>query len=499
MPRNLLLLVSALIGMVLSINAWAQYTVESVPNPKDGGEAHYVSNPNGILRSDTVAQLDAISAAIEQNNGSEFAIVVVDTYQGDSDFTFALDLFNHWGIGKQGANNGLLLFLAMDRHEYRFITGYGVEGIFPDALLKRIGETYLVPYMRVGNTDMAVLATAKVVESVFLSPDHKLELSGLQAYEPTFWNRHAETIEKIGFVVILFAIAFIWITLARKRVLKRFNIKGSQYRGRPFWYAYFGFLFLLFVSLFIFLIFDILEQAYQFRNLPYFVAALGSLILFFHYYESAALLDRSTQDKKTALDMRVSLVILCFLPLLLSPLSYFAYIGFVKKIRLARLRGIPPDTTGHWSRLNRDALKLKELKARLTTLQRQEEKLGSKSYEIWRNTETGAIHLSSFVGRRAKAFSVCPECRGQTLRKPEIKVVKRPTYLATGKGERIQSCAFCDYKTSLGMITLAMLRRSHSSGGGSSGGSSSSGGGSSSSSGSFGGGSSGGGGAGGRW
>src|SRR5690606_36784999 len=120
-------------------------------------------------------------ANIEKQNSSEFALVAVNDYQGSSDFSFALDLFTHWGIGKRGSDNGLLLFLAMDRREYRFISGYGVEGIFPDALLKQIGESYLVPYMKAGNTDMAVLAAARAVESVFLSPSHELELAGLRA------------------------------------------------------------------------------------------------------------------------------------------------------------------------------------------------------------------------------------------------------------------------------------------------------------------------------
>lgn len=493
MSRKLLLLVFTLIGLVLSINAWAQYTVESVPNPKDDGQAHYVSNPNGILRSDTVAQLDAISAAIEQNNGSEFAIVVVDTYQGISDFTFALDLFNHWGIGKQGANNGLLLFLAMDHREYRFITGYGIEGIFPDALLKRIGETYLVPYMRAGNTDMAVLATAKVIESVFLSPEHKLELSGLKAYEPTFWNKYADTLEKIGFVIVLYIVAYLWITLARNRVLKKFSIKGARYKEKPFFYSVVSYLFLLFATLFIFLAFGVLERVYQFKNLPYFVAAFGSLMVLFHYYGNASRIQLSTEDKKNGLDRRLSFTHLCLIPLLLSPLAYFAYFKFASNKQIARSRGTPPDASGKWSRLDRDTIDLKALKTYLSPVQRREEKLESKSYEIWHNTETGATHLSSFAGNKATSFTVCPKCHGQVLKEPETKVIKRPTYSTAGKGERIQSCAFCTYNISLGMVAIPVLRKASSSGG------SSGGGGSSSSGGSFGGGSSGGGGAGGRW
>lgn len=494
MLRRLILLSVTVLGLFLGLSAHARYAVETVPNPKANGAGYYVSDPDGNLQGNTVAELNAISATIEQQNGSEFAIVVVNDYRGGSDFQFALDLFNHWGIGKQGANNGLLLFLAMDRHEYRFISGYGVEGIFPDALLKEIGESYLVPYLQAGNTDMAVLSAAKAVESVFLSPEHELELAGLKAYEPTFWNRHAAALEQSGWVIALFAVAGLWMSFARKRVLKRFTITGAKYQGHPFWLAFFTYLFLLFVSLFFFVFTETVEQVYRIKNLPYFVAVFCSLMLGFHYHACSVLLERSTKDRKTALEMRTSFTRWNLASLLLVPFAYLAYVGVVRNGKMARLRATPPDTAGNWTRLSRDSITPKELKNYLTAQQQREEKIEARSYEIWVDRKTGAKQLSSFAGPQAKSFSICPQCQGQTLRAPTIKVLKPATYSAEGKGERVQVCAFCDHKISLGLVALAMLTKSDSSSGGGSGG-----GGSSSSGSSFGGGSSGGGGAGGRW
>lgn len=498
MLRKFALLVLTYVGIVFSVTAQAQYSIDTLPNPKTQGQGYYTSNPDGVLSSGAVAQLNDISRTIEQQHGSEFAIAVVKDYEGSSDFQFALDLFNHWGIGKAGADNGLLLFLAMDRHEYRFITGYGLEGIFPDILLKRIGETYLVSHLQAGNPDMAVLAAAKAIETVFLSPDHQLELNGLKAYAPTFWNRHADTLNSAGFVIVLFAIAMLWMSFARKRVLKKTSIKGAAYKGHPFWYAAFTYLILSFISLFVFLITETIEQIYQFKNLPFFLAVFCSLMLCFHYHACATLLDRSTKDEKTSLDMRVSFTRWGLLPLLLAPLAYLAYRNVFKNSRLARLRATPPDTTGDWSRVNRDTLKRKDLMTYLKGEQRKEEELESRSYEIWVNKKTGATQLSSFAGAQAGDYGICPKCHGQTLKDPEIKTIKRSTYSKEGTGERIQRCAYCDYAKSLGMVALAKLSDSDS-GSGSSSGSSGGGGSSSSSGGSFGGGSSGGGGAGGRW
>ena len=495
MHKKPVLLAAALLGLFWWLNAYAQHSVQSIPNPKSLGSDHYVSDPDGNLSGNTRAQLNAIGARIEHANGSEFAVVVVNDYQGDSDFNFALDLFTHWGIGKRGSDNGLLLFLAMDRREYRYISGYGVEGIFPDALLKQIGETYLVPYLKAGDTDMAVLATAKAIESVFLSPAHELELAGLRAYQPTFWNRHATALEQTLYVLAAYAIAFGWMSLARTRVLKKYAVKRAKYKQHSFWYALFFFILSLFLSLFVLVFLEAVERVYQFKNLPGFAAVFGALLLLFHYYGCREFLKKRTQDRKTSLDMQVSFARLGLVPLLLSPLAYKAYYDLARNSRNARLRDIPPATGGKWSRVHRDALKRADLKKYLTELQMQEEKIDARSYEIWRDQETGKTRIIDFPGDKIARYKVCPKCHGLTLQKPEIKVRKRATSTHTGTGERMQECAFCDYAISLGMVALARLGSgSSSSSGGSSGGGSSG-----SSGGSFGGGSSGGGGAGGKW
>lgn len=494
MPKTLTAVFTGFIALLWCLGAHAQYTVESLPNPKSRGQDHFVSDPDANLSAGTVAELDALAARIEAETGSEFAVAVVNDYAGDSDFRFALDLFTHWGIGKRGADNGLLLFLAMERREYRFVTGYGVEGIFPDALLKRIGETYLVPYLQAGNTDMAVLAAAKAVESVLLSPDHALELANLTAYQPTFWNRHAGSLTQTLWVLGAFGLAFVWISRARERVVARHGVQRTHYGSHPFWFALVTYGFLLFLLTFVFLFTDSLDRFYQIRHLPGFAAGFGMLLLLYHYHMSRHYLGERTLDAKTRLDMQVAFARLAAIPLLLSPLAWRGYYVWARQSREARARQTPPTRPGQWTRLNRDALAQKAALAYLTPEQACEERIGARAYEIWQDAGTGSTQIVAFPGAKARQFSACPECHAEALGKPEVKVRQAATRSREGSGERLQYCRFCDYKLSLGMVVLAKL--SDGSGAGGSGGA---GGGGSSSGGSFGGGSSGGGGAGGRW
>ena len=82
--------------------------VADVFNPKAKGENSYVSDVNGLLSSATLAELNAICVAIEQEVGAEVAVVIVPGIEGDDEYGFAYKLFNTWRIGKEGKNNGLL-------------------------------------------------------------------------------------------------------------------------------------------------------------------------------------------------------------------------------------------------------------------------------------------------------------------------------------------------------------------------------------------------------
>ena len=445
MPKTLTSFLTGLLALLWCLGAHAQYTATSLPNPKAQGQERFVSDPDAHLSAGTVAQLNALSARIEAETGAEFAVAVVDDYVGDSDFRFALDLFTHWGIGKAGSDNGLLLFLAMERREYRFITGYGVEGILPDALLRRIGETYLVPYLRDGNVDMAVLAAAKAVESVFLSPDHALELQHLAAYQPTYWNRHAAPLERTLWVLGVFALAFVWISRARERVVARYGVERTHYGSHPFWFAVVSYIVLLFALTFLLMFLDAIDSVFRIVNLPVFAAGFGVLLLLYHHHMSSHYLSERTRDVKTSLDMRVAFSRLTAIPLLLAPLAWRAYYLLVTNSREARARETAPTRAGQWTRLHRDRITQKAAQGHLSPEQVCEERIGARSYEIWHDAGTGSSDVVAFPGAKARQFGACPECHAQALGKPEVKVRQAATRSREGAGERLQYCRFCDY------------------------------------------------------
>lgn len=194
---------------------WAvEYTVEQVPNVHLNDGRRFVTNPDGILSAETVSRLDQMLLSLQETNTSEVAVVALQSI-GNSDIDlFATDLFTQWGIGKQN-DNGLLVLLVLDQRKITFRTGYGIEGVLPDAICKRIQSRYIIPQFKEGNYDRGILDGMNAIVQILTTPEAVSELTALPAERSaTDWNRIFNIYITISLVVshaLLFYM--IWITI----------------------------------------------------------------------------------------------------------------------------------------------------------------------------------------------------------------------------------------------------------------------------------------------
>lgn len=103
-----------------------------------------------MLDPDEEAQLNSDITSLEQGTTIEIVIVTVGSLQGVSIEEYAVNLFEKWGVGKKGKDNGLLILVAKNEREYRTEVGYGLEGIITDAESSRIGHSILEPNFKNG-------------------------------------------------------------------------------------------------------------------------------------------------------------------------------------------------------------------------------------------------------------------------------------------------------------------------------------------------------------
>ena len=103
-----------------------------------------------VMQPQEADALEQKLVAYDDSTSSQIAVVTVPTI-GDNDlFDYAQKLYQAWGIGRKGKDNGVLILVAVKEHQVRIHTGYGLEGAIPDALTKRIGDNTFAPAFKQG-------------------------------------------------------------------------------------------------------------------------------------------------------------------------------------------------------------------------------------------------------------------------------------------------------------------------------------------------------------
>ncbi len=170
--------------ILLATNGWGQkslptsptnheWTVEELPMPHLQDSMRYTVNPDNILSQSDVDSLDAISRELRQRYGVEMICVVVSRVAGGEVYEWGDSLFNKYGFGKKGTDNGLLIVVSTLDREWRIFPGKGMEGVLPDAVCNRIGNRLMVPDMKNGEWGSAMRKAANAVNGVITAdPDY---------------------------------------------------------------------------------------------------------------------------------------------------------------------------------------------------------------------------------------------------------------------------------------------------------------------------------------
>ena len=137
-----LVLLLVLFWLLPAVEASAQ-NLPPRPNPP-----RLVNDLAHLMQPTEVEALEQKLVAYNDSTSSQITVVTVPSLDGDEIADYAQKLYESWGIGRKGKNNGILLLVAQQEHAARIQTGYGLEGAVPDALAKRIITNVLVPAFR---------------------------------------------------------------------------------------------------------------------------------------------------------------------------------------------------------------------------------------------------------------------------------------------------------------------------------------------------------------
>lgn len=160
--------------MLFGVNARADvYNPNTLPVDLEAITYSRVINPDGILTQETANAIDTLLLHLQESTGVQALIIAITNIEDDDPFEFTLEVFNKYGVGNKD-NTGFALTLATGDRSYWLLTGQGLEGNLPDAICKRIGNRVMVPRLKEGNWNAAILNTVATIKE-YLEGDEELK------------------------------------------------------------------------------------------------------------------------------------------------------------------------------------------------------------------------------------------------------------------------------------------------------------------------------------
>lgn len=127
----------------------------------------FVNDFADIYSSSFEQQLEENLRRFESETKSEIAVATVKSLEGETVEDYAVELFERWNIGKKGADNGLLLLIAVDERKIRIEVGYGLEPYITDGRAGAVIRDYITPQFRNNNYEGGTLdAVSKIQEYI---------------------------------------------------------------------------------------------------------------------------------------------------------------------------------------------------------------------------------------------------------------------------------------------------------------------------------------------
>jgi len=160
-----------------------------------------VNDYAGVMNQEQARSLESQLAQFEQDTGHQVAVLTIPTLDGEDIEGFSIRVAENWKIGKKGFDNGVILVVAIKDRKLRLEVGYGLEGVLPDAIAKRITSDYIVPHFRsqdyAGGILAGIDAVLKVIKKEPL-PESARKKGGNQSSDINFFVMLAVTFAVLG-------------------------------------------------------------------------------------------------------------------------------------------------------------------------------------------------------------------------------------------------------------------------------------------------------------
>lgn len=149
-----------------------------------------VTDLTGTLSPAQQSRLEQVLMEFEARKGSQIAVLIIPTTQPEAIEQYAMRVAETWKLGRKGVDDGVLLLVAKEDRALRIEVGYGLEGVIPDAVAKRVISEIIIPYFKqndyFGGIEAGVSRLIRLIDGEPLPPpvEKDVSWSGFEDFLP---------------------------------------------------------------------------------------------------------------------------------------------------------------------------------------------------------------------------------------------------------------------------------------------------------------------------
>lgn len=167
------------------------------PNPP-----RLVNDLAGVISASTEAKLESYLVGFNDTTSTQIAILTVKELCGYDASSFAFEIGENWGVGNAQFDNGVVILVkpkyANSKGEVFIAPGYGLEGVLPDAICKRIVSNEMIPAFKRDDYEGGIVNAVKIIT----------EISGGEYSAKDYNNRKKKKTKVFPFFIVLFFVFF---------------------------------------------------------------------------------------------------------------------------------------------------------------------------------------------------------------------------------------------------------------------------------------------------
>lgn len=196
---------------------------EVIPPPPKA----YFNDYANLVSPNIASQLNQTLENFERQTSEQIVVAVFPKMQSDSSIDdYAVRVFRSWQVGQKDKNNGAVLFVFVQDHRMFIEVGYGLEGVLPDALCKRIIDEQIVPRFKAGDFDGGLTAG---IQSILAATQGEYKGTGQTVADEQ--GRHHSDLTTVFVVLALVIFVGIRFSQARRGIVYGSGGRYSSWGG----------------------------------------------------------------------------------------------------------------------------------------------------------------------------------------------------------------------------------------------------------------------------